>query len=190
MKSPEEVKKTVLEDIRSKGLKNADAAALLGIKAQTFANIMSTKEYFKEPQVRRFVESFGYYEPFLLTGEGDLYAEGEDREMARPSRASAGKNSAKVYEIRDKCFDLMIRTADMQYSKMYIGDTRSIWTALLGLAYSVKSLEIRLRLTDFSHPLISGFFADFYTSSLKIIAEVEAKLNTLERSNTLFPEDA
>lgn len=70
--SPEQVIRSVLADLRMRGLSYHDIAATTGYSYQTIANMFSSKKtYFTLKQANRFAV-YGYSKEFLMFGEGTL----------------------------------------------------------------------------------------------------------------------
>ena len=76
-KSPEEVLRAISNDLKRQHITHEEAAKALGFTSrQTLSNILSSKKYLSQKQARRFHETFGYNQEFLILGNGTL--KGED----------------------------------------------------------------------------------------------------------------
>lgn len=64
--------RAVASDFKLRGLTHQDAADMLGVEKRTVSNQISGKRPFGKKSAKRYAEVFGYEEPFLLYGEGDL----------------------------------------------------------------------------------------------------------------------
>ena len=70
--TPEQVKKMVYLDMKSRKLTQQDVAEKIGSTRQTISTVLSSDEYFNDKQATLFSLAFGYDKNFLRTGEGTL----------------------------------------------------------------------------------------------------------------------
>ena len=64
--------KAVASDFKLKGLTQVGAAQLLNVDPKSVANQVSGRRPFGKKTAKLYAETFGYSEPFLLHGEGQL----------------------------------------------------------------------------------------------------------------------
>ena len=83
-KTPEEVHLVLASALKIDGLTHAAAAERLGMKKQTFSNIMSSKTYLTPRLAERFNQAFGYSRVFLTAGEGELFDKEEPAKKPDP----------------------------------------------------------------------------------------------------------
>ena len=67
-----EICRAVASDFKLKGITQADAAQLLQVDPKAVANQISGKRPFGKKTAKLYASTFGYSEPFLLYGEGNL----------------------------------------------------------------------------------------------------------------------
>lgn len=84
-KTPEEVHLVLASALKIDGLTHAAAAERLGMKKQTFSNIMSSKTYLTPKMAERFNQAFGYSRVFLMSGEGELFDKEEPAKVPVPA---------------------------------------------------------------------------------------------------------
>ena len=83
-KTPEEVHLVLASALKIDGLTHAAAAERLGMKKQTFSNIMSSKTYLTPRLAERFSQAFGFSRVFLMSGEGELFDKEEPAKVPAP----------------------------------------------------------------------------------------------------------
>ena len=83
-KTPEEVHLVLASALKIDGLTHAAAAERLGMKKQTFSNIMSSKTYLTPKMAERFNQAFGFSRVFLMSGEGELFDKEEPAKVPAP----------------------------------------------------------------------------------------------------------
>lgn len=83
-KTPEEVHLVLASALKIDGLTHAAAAERLGMKKQTFSNIMSSKTYLTPRLAERFSQAFGFSRVFLMSGEGELFDKEEPAKKPDP----------------------------------------------------------------------------------------------------------
>ena len=77
--SAKEVLEAVSKDIKAKGYNQETAARELKYATrQAVSAVLSSGKYMTRSQARRFNQAFGYYEPFLVAGEGTLTGPADD----------------------------------------------------------------------------------------------------------------
>lgn len=77
--SAKEVLEAVSKDIKAKGYNQETAARELKYATrQAVSAVLSSGKYMTRSQARRFNQAFGYYEPFLVAGEGTLTGPTDD----------------------------------------------------------------------------------------------------------------
>ena len=81
--SAKDVLETVYKDLKDKGYTQEKAARELGYATrQAVSAILSADKYMTRAQARRFGAAFGYYEPYLVSGEGTLAGPAPDQGTA------------------------------------------------------------------------------------------------------------
>lgn len=86
-KTPEEVLRSVSNDLKRRGITHAQAAEKMHFRSkQTVSNILAAKKYMSASQALKFADAFGYDQTYLMSGEGELLTKAEqDRQIIEES---------------------------------------------------------------------------------------------------------
>ena len=77
--SPKDVLAAVAKDLKSKHLSQQQIAEKTGYQSrQAISHILKSEKYMSDAQAKAFCGAFGYYDGFLLRGEGSLWSERPD----------------------------------------------------------------------------------------------------------------
>ena len=69
---PVSICRAVARDFKERGITQVGAAKLLKIEPKSVANQISGNRPFSKKSAKLYADTFGYSEPYLLTGEGSL----------------------------------------------------------------------------------------------------------------------
>ena len=70
--SPALICRAVASDFKLRGITHQQAAGMLGVEKRTVSNQISGKRPFGKKSAQKYAQVFGYEEPFLLYGIGEL----------------------------------------------------------------------------------------------------------------------
>lgn len=70
---PASICRAVARDFKERGITQAGAAKLLNIEPKSVANQVSGNRPFSKKSAKLYAATFGYSEPYLLTGKGTLF---------------------------------------------------------------------------------------------------------------------
>lgn len=160
--SPEQVKKTVVLDLKSQNITQKDLANRIGLTRQTVASILSTEDkYFTDKQATLFSLAMGYDRVFLMTGEGALksydssyskeqhihYLEKRLEIFTKAEEASRYINTLYLKLPKEKCLPLIKKAKQMHeiISTIYTIDPLVIQNRK---AYDPELMEAALKLFE------------------------------------------